>query len=189
MTSAQAGNRLTCSCGKAVDVPTLRELQSLERIEVPAASRRAREWSFRHGLILFGATIAVVALIVSAWLQIRRPRGLMVVERLMPSSNGKNSPWYDDIQPLGNFKSFPPADVWLTWATAMPVGADLRLTKYGMFAAYTETRLVTDSRDYRYFAWGIGGVGVVLLVVGLLIPERKSRRAPARRQTGSGAAR
>ena len=139
-----------------------------------------QNWSARHGLIFLGGSIAVVALIVSAWLQVNRPRGVMVVNRLMPASDRKDAPWTDSsIEWLTGFKTLSPGEVWLTWSTTMPVGADPRLTIYGMRAQYAESRMAIDSRDYRYLAWAFGAVGVVLLAAGLLIPQPEARRGPA----------
>ncbi len=188
VTGAQAGGRVACACGQTIDVPTLRELQSLERVEDGATPYRARNWSARHGLIFLGGSIAVVALIVSAWLQVNRPRGVMVVNRLMPASDRKDAPWTDSsIEWLTGFKTLSPGEVWLTWSTTMPVGADPRLTIYGMRAQYAESRMAIDSRDYRYLAWAFGAVGVVLLAAGLLIPQPQARRGPARRPSPKAA--
>jgi hypothetical protein len=59
----QAGGRVACSCGKQIDVPTLRQLRHLPResAEVAAASGG---WGLRQGII--AASLIIIAAIV-AW--------------------------------------------------------------------------------------------------------------------------
>lgn len=55
---SQAGQQLTCECGKLVDVPTLRGVRALEVVEDTASgSRKPAEWDASRGLIFAGSLI------------------------------------------------------------------------------------------------------------------------------------
>lgn len=55
-----AGGRVSCpSCGRAIDVPKLRELSRLR--EQPAAVSTQARWSAAHAVLLAGAAVAVIA--------------------------------------------------------------------------------------------------------------------------------
>jgi hypothetical protein len=183
VTAAQAGQRMTCACGRAVDVPTLRGLQSLERTGDETAPT-PRRWGARQGLLFLGTAIALVSLIAAVGLELTRPKGLIVVERLLPPLNHPGIPLQDSIEPMTNFQSLTPADVWLTWQITTPVGADPRASVYGSIADHSETHSVLSWRDWRFMVWIIGGIGIALITASLLIPARKVRPT-ARNRAGS----
>jgi len=183
VTAAQAGQRLTCACGRGIDVPTLRGLQSLERTGGDTAPA-PRRWGARQGLLFLGTAIALVSLIAAVGLELTRPKGLIVVERLLPPLGHPGLPLQDSIEPMPNFKTLAPADVWLTWQITTPVGADPRASVYGSIADHNETRWVLSWRDWRSMVWITGGIGIALITASLLIPARKVR-PKARNRAGS----
>lgn len=66
----QAGELLTCACGATLEVPTLLQLQKLEKVaESPeqAAAARGPAWSVRHGVAVAGG---VAILLGFAWIAI-----------------------------------------------------------------------------------------------------------------------
>jgi hypothetical protein len=184
VTAAQAGQRLTCACGRAIDVPTLRGLQSLERT-VSAAMPAQRRWGARQGLLFLGAAIAGASLIAAGWLQFTRPKELMIVERLMPRSDPPSPLVRDWPEPMADFDTLSPADVWLTWRATTPAGADRRVLTLGLFADNSETHLFLNWREWRLMVWIIGGIGVAIIAVGLLIPARSIRRPTAKNRAGA----
>jgi hypothetical protein len=135
-------------------------------------------------LLFLGAAIALLSLIAAIGLEITRPKGLIIVERLVPASGNPGPPWRDSIEPMANFKSLTPADVWLTWQITTPVGADARATVYGAIADRNETHWVLSWRDWTYMVWIICGIGIAITAISLLIPARKVRRT-ARNRAGS----
>ena len=72
--AGQAGDRITCSCGAQVDVPTLRGLRALQPATAPdkAAAKPASNWGLRQGLMLFGSVVLLVGLLPAAYLYIRK---------------------------------------------------------------------------------------------------------------------
>src|SRR4051794_36916866 len=68
----QAGELVRCRCGLTVEVPTLRELNRLERVADRSPPPPAA-WSKRQGLILLGAVIGVLSLGALVWLELHRP--------------------------------------------------------------------------------------------------------------------
>jgi hypothetical protein len=188
VSSAQAGQRLTCSCGRQLDVPTLRELQSLERVdEKTPTMATARRWNARKGLVFLGLTLVVIAVGGRVWLHQTRPRELAVVRLLVPPSEKKAS-FFDTIAYLDDFSKLSPADSWLTWQATAPAGIARGLTNPGRNADLTKAHWVENWEGWSYFDWGIGGLGVLLVAIGLLIPQRKARRRAAGRVATAAAA-
>lgn len=75
ISAAQAGETITCSCGKRLEVPTLRGLRDLERVEPDAATLReaGRTWEDRHRVAFVLVVIAVAALGTAGYLAARLP--------------------------------------------------------------------------------------------------------------------
>lgn len=74
---SQAGGKAQCACGKQLDVPTMREIAALERIDTGGEAKTSRPaWSLRHGLILLGSVLIVCGLAPSLYLYVTRPRPL-----------------------------------------------------------------------------------------------------------------
>lgn len=73
--STQAGLTLTCRCGAKLDVPTLRDLEQLPRLEEPSRQRAAREstWGPRQALTLVGLLVSGFSLLWGAYLYATTP--------------------------------------------------------------------------------------------------------------------
>jgi hypothetical protein len=71
----QAGGRITCSCGKEVDVPTLRNLRHLPTAEVEdtQAKRASVPWNKRKGAIAACLIVFSVFAVVGIWNRLRQP--------------------------------------------------------------------------------------------------------------------
>lgn len=61
-----AGERLRCSCGAALDVPTLRDLRQLRPADDPATAAAAG-WDRRKSLMFLGAVVTLFALVVAGF--------------------------------------------------------------------------------------------------------------------------
>jgi len=70
VSAAQAGETIDCSCGKRIEVPTLRGLRDLERVEPDAQARRAsgRAWEDRHRVAFLLLLVVVGALATAGYL-------------------------------------------------------------------------------------------------------------------------
>jgi hypothetical protein len=174
VTPAQAGQQMTCVCGRGIDVPTLRGLQSLERVG-DAAAPAPRRWGARQGLLFLGCAIASLSLIAAAGLEYFHPRELIVVQRLLPAGAADAPALIDVIDYMDNFASLTPADVWLTWEITRAAGPDPRLSRDGAIADRTENHWRSNWRDWIYLVLGSGGIGAVLIAAGLLIPAKRTR--------------
>jgi hypothetical protein len=69
--SGQAGQILHCTCGKPLEVPTIRGLQKL----TPVADEKlpAVAWTRRKGLLFLGSAMAVIALVAAGCIVALRP--------------------------------------------------------------------------------------------------------------------
>jgi len=66
--TAQAGGQVTCGCGKALPVPTLRGLRELQPAPPLANKNTSPGWSPAHGLIFSsGLVVAAVGVALLAW--------------------------------------------------------------------------------------------------------------------------
>jgi hypothetical protein len=67
ITAAQAGEQVTCACGKSLLVPTLRGIRQLEPAPTTTASATPGGWTAIHGLVFSsGLAIASVGIILLA---------------------------------------------------------------------------------------------------------------------------
>ncbi len=67
---SQAGLSISCDCGAALEVPTIRGLAQLELV-LSASDNSA--WTAQHGLLLIGALIVLVAGGAAAWRFVHLP--------------------------------------------------------------------------------------------------------------------
>ena len=73
----QAGESLVCACGATLEVPTLLQLQRLEKVPDEAsgeAAARGAAWSVRKGVALAGGMIILAALGWAAYLLLTWPQ-------------------------------------------------------------------------------------------------------------------
>lgn len=71
---AQAGEVVSCSCGRRIEVPTLLRLRDLDTIEDDQPLRAAdSSWDIRNGLIAIGVAITLLAAAGAAYFFFNRP--------------------------------------------------------------------------------------------------------------------
>jgi|GEM_PF-2934185 len=81
VSAAQAGQLVRCSCGAEVLVPTLNDLDQLQRHTLrPGRSKYlvANSWGRREAMLLLGGIIFLVGLLLAAWCWASKPKYLPV---------------------------------------------------------------------------------------------------------------
>jgi hypothetical protein len=167
ITKADAGERLPCECGRTVDVPTLREIQSLETVAAAAPGPVRRAWGKRQGLLFLGASLVVGAIVAGASLFILKPPTEAEIFKEVKDAT------HVDVDKL------TPAGAWLQW-NVVREGLLRRPTELE-FGAVQYVHFNRVSWHYwTYIAAGIGGLGIVMSLIGLMIPQRKPQRRVAK---------
>lgn len=158
----QAGTSVRCSCGAQLQVPALRQLHSLQRVETEAEQKPPREWGPRQGLMLLGLTVLVAAGSAAGYCAAIRP----VDERLGLEELIRSHHQAIDKMPIDA--------TWRVWKLEMlGIGLNDLPTEYDR---YYERR----SRELNH--WTItalvgAGFGAALILAGLLY-SKKPRPAP-----------
>jgi len=70
--AAQAGQMVRCKCGEPLEVPTIRGLARLERIESKSADEPRRGWKMRDGAAFLGVVFIVAAVVAAITLHVVR---------------------------------------------------------------------------------------------------------------------
>lgn len=86
----QAGEMVTCACGREIEVPTLRGLEQLKSSEATPDVRSS--WGPKQGLAFIGALITVAALGFAAYAYATRPKpDVAFVREVMEATTPANS--------------------------------------------------------------------------------------------------
>lgn len=165
----QAGELIHCGCGKTVEVPTLRELNRLERV-VERTAPPVAAWNKRKGLILLGAVIAVGALAAAGILELRRP------------------PPMEAALLKRRVDQMTPAQAWGQW-TQLSAGISQPLAP--IQAYYLDQNKIAWNNWTNFFiaSLSLAGIGALLFVIGFALPGPPQSRvasSTASRQTNSG---
>jgi len=79
--ASQAGERVRCTCGADLEVPTMREIASLEQERAgPVASRPAARWGIRQRVLLAGAVLTLAGVLLGAVRYYLRPVQMEVAD-------------------------------------------------------------------------------------------------------------
>ena len=157
VTAAQAGDQLQCECGQRIEVPTLRHLAALERVE-EAARRRAKNWGMRQGLSFSG-------------LRSSRSRPSACLSCNWKSRSESTSSLFKRTS-----KTMSPADVWRAWPILehgirrslyprRSVGHGAKSDRYPHLGAIAGSRRSSSA-----------SIGVLLVAIGLFIVRPPRRR-------------
>jgi hypothetical protein len=157
VTTGQAGGQVRCECGAAIDVPTVRGLRELEEVHEATAPRKA--WSTRSSVVFLGVVITLAGLALAGFLHVRaaqvRPQGSFA----------------DDIRTMS------PRDTWELWSYFRHgIGWNREKGPEQLKAIKTYEEL----KRWEWIAFGVAGVGIVVIVVGLTMVGHRSRGAPQR---------
>ncbi len=163
VTTAQAGDRIACECGRNVEVPTLRHFTDLEQVsEAPA--KAAASWSARQGLILLGAAVVLLAAAGIVFLYIKKPETI-----------------HDPIAII-KIDKMTPAQLWAVWprleeGIIRPLAPiEAAILKRNMFDIEVWHQL-------RLAAFIIAGLGLAIVAAGLFVPQQRRRPMAARLKT------
>jgi hypothetical protein len=142
----RAGETIACSCGAALQIPTMLEMAALEPAsEVSAAPPSGPAWSLRHGMLFLGGVLLLAAV---GW-------GVYLYASVRPT------PPIDAIDPeqiRQTAKMLTPAQTWAIWEN-MKQGLDRRVDKrYADALAHYQGLLSIDGI--------LALIGVALVVTG-----------------------
>ncbi len=146
VTSIQAGEVLTCGCGRAREVPTLRALKKLPLSDLaPGPGARTRRWTALQGAIFnLGLVVALISLAAIAFFGWQR------------SKLDLRKPGLQDEEMLARVMELTPSQAWSAWVAVRDRELADRYTP-----AYLQARRV--DRKMARIIW----VSAILTVLGL----------------------
>jgi hypothetical protein len=71
--ATQAGQIVSCDCGRQIEVPTLMKLRRLETVEDWSEGARESGWTLGHGLVMASGFVALLALAGTIYVIACRP--------------------------------------------------------------------------------------------------------------------
>jgi hypothetical protein len=157
--SGQAGLNVRCECGAELNVPTLRGLSSLERVEAApraAAAVPAKVWGPRQGLIFLGSAILVAAAAAAFFFWWRMPEA----PSLDPNYQEYNRAFIDSKSPEELMEFWRECQVGIT----QPMW-EMQLDSYD--------RIVGELTQWEMLVGGVAAVGSILIAVGLTMRSKK----------------
>lgn len=171
VTAAMAGDTLFCaSCGQRLEVPTFRELRTLEEVQ-DEAIEPTQKWTQRHSVIFLGLVIMIFALGLGLTLRARGPVD-------------------DEEFYIRQAEQFTPAESWEQWANnfrngvrrAKPLEREKELEK--------RERVDQDLAIWEWVCYAVAGAALLVAVVGWFLPTDSGRstarpRSVARASAGT----
>ncbi len=149
VTPSEAGNRVTCSCGAVLDVPTLRAMRQLPvaetAAEAPAVPSPASRWNAAAALVLLGAVVVLIGVGLCVYFWSHRPRPVDV-------------------------DSLRPADTWYLWQQLRQMPR--RTAQHDLWI-----RVHQVYRLWMTLAFAVVALGGALVVVGFLLRKQPASRA------------
>ena len=153
--NSQAGHILECECGRRIEVPTFRGLQRLERVSESStsASYPSSTWGPRQALMLLGGLIVLASIgwqVYLGWEMQQR------IEKLPdPNANAIQLP--DELTAAASWRAWKQLQQGLRENPA------------------TSVRPIVEHREqWRWAAYGTLGAGFVIIIVGLLLPTKRT---------------
>lgn len=149
----QAGEVLTCSCGRAREVPTLRAIKKLPLSDLaPAPGARTRRWTVLQGAIFnLGLVVSLLSLATIAFFGWQRTKLDL------------RKPGLQDDEMLARVMELTPSQAWSAWVAVRDRELADRYTP-----AYLQARRV-DRKMARIIwasailtALGLGGIAIAL---------------------------
>jgi hypothetical protein len=161
VTTAQAGDQLRCECGERLEVPTLRQLESLERLE-GATPVRQKSWGLRQSLIFLGVAILVLAAAGLVALQFTKPQPIREPVLRVAVENMTSG------------------ELWKSWVV-LQQGIHRQLLP-GEVAILQQKQIQIEGwAAWEIATFVVAGIGGLLIVVGFsLRPSQRRSRVPAR---------
>ena len=164
--STQAGERVRCTCGRELDVPTLRSLQALERRDDAAAKPELAPWGWRQGLAFLGASIFVLASLALVVLNLKKPQSR---EQAFMAARPESL----------DFKAISPAGAWFQWGRVQ-MGIQQPLTYGEVQAIQNAAAILATWNQSRKMAGIFAGIGLAMVIVCFPLGRMAVKRAPQR---------
>jgi hypothetical protein len=164
--SSQSGLTVRCACGAELSVPAMRGLANLERVErssAPMPGQSSGTWGRRHGVVFLGGVILTFAALATLYFWMGIPQRPV----LLPNYEDINRQYNDQLSPEDSFTQWH------------------EILQKGITEQEFETQLdIIDRITENILQWqmvcgGFAAVGLLLIIVGLLMPS--DRRSAARR--------
>ncbi len=157
-----SGETLRCSCGSAVEVPTLRVLRDMPRTDDIDIGN---SWTWRHGVLVLGAMLAAFG--ISMGLYLVRSQYQMRPDRS-----------WDEWS-----KHASPTDDWKMWhyfqRDGISGGMNPRIhpsqlqLQYKFFTKLAEDqKLLEKQKEWVFLAWAVGALGLLIMASTLFFPAR-----------------
>jgi hypothetical protein len=170
----QAGGRVTCSCGSAVDVPTLRKLRHLPLAVVENEEQRSGatgRWGARQG-IMTASLIAVAALLAAtAYSWLTQP----TVPKFDPVAYGQM--WEHNLEKM------TPVEGWGLWIEYLRPLAARGFQQHIHPQRMEIERQIARRQSLRRTLWTIAAVFGVVAAAAALWPSADKTRRPRDKET------
>ena len=155
---SQAGRQLTCRCGVALEVPSLRAIRELETVADPVAKPSRQSWNLSRGIVFAAGLVLTVAGFLTAGVA-----GFNWATATIPPP-----PTVEVAPMLAEVDALTPAGTWDAWV-------DLRTNGLGPY--YPPTKVLVEASIERLFrimvgALAVAAVGIAMAAVSMLLPLR-----------------
>ena len=84
ISTSQAGQEVTCSCGAVVQVPTMKGIRELEMMTVDEPDMRPAKWDAKAGVALVGLVLVVIGLAFCYHTRMTKRPIMMGIDHLTP---------------------------------------------------------------------------------------------------------
>jgi hypothetical protein len=151
----QAGETLTCACGRTLTVPTLREIRSLEPLEQADRAPTSSDWNVQKGSLFVGGALLLAIAALATW-------------RLLPQRQALNTsqPAFQEIS--FDVHDLDPLQAWEYWEYLRKQTLEFRMTP-----EFLENRAKYRELSYLLYAvWAAAAVGLALIAASLVWPGR-----------------
>ena len=177
----QAGQTVTCPCGQVLEVPTIRRLAKLQRVEETTPAETPSRWGPREGLILLGAVITSAALIATCVLHVKKH--LVAKEAALLDAKFTDEFTEEMADKIRrDIQQMSPAQTWRVWAS---LRYNIRRLKTPREIRREQMRLEKKMEMSKHDPWLIVtyvmiALGMVVVVVPMLSmsPVSKQPRQP-----------
>jgi hypothetical protein len=160
VSQSQAGESLSCGCGKSLVVPTLRELRTLEPAVEAHTPDGAPDWDIQRGLLFVGGALLITI-------------GALITWRVLPQRQALNirQPTFQEID--FDVQMLTLLQAWEAWEHFRQQKLEFRATP-----EFLENReQFRELSIYLYVAWALATIGLLLVVGTALWPRRPSPAA------------
>ncbi len=163
-----SGETLRCACGSPVEVPPLRVLRDMPRTDFVD---EGPGWTWRHGVLVLGAMIAVIG--ISMGLYLVRNQYKMQPERAWTE-------WVEESAPK---------EIWKMWHYFQRDGVaggmnsqrkpeDFEQQKFFFTKLFQDQKLLGKLKEWVFLAWAVGAFGLLMMAATLFFPARTPARLP-----------